>query len=121
MWSWRPGELRLAAGYDLGYHHGLELVFADPRYVRCPDSFQDPVFRPPTPEEWRLVERQCGEEPGVLVAFEADGGGAEPVSGLIAAGGVEVGVGIVLRYPPAPPPADGPDGKSAGRTVPAPR
>ncbi|MFD4655914.1 hypothetical protein ACFWP2_09785 [Kitasatospora sp. NPDC058444] len=121
VWSWRPGELRLAAGYDLGYHHGLELVFADPLYVRCPGSFQDPVFRPPTPEERWLVERQCGEEPGVLVAFEADGGGAEPVSGLIAAGGVEVRVGTVLRHLPAPRPADDPNGKSAGRTASSPR
>ncbi|MFD8751624.1 hypothetical protein ACFV0O_11695 [Kitasatospora sp. NPDC059577] len=98
VFSWRPGELRLAAGYDLSYHHGLELVFADPLHVRCPAGFQDPVFRAPAPEERRLVERQCGEPPGVLVAFEADGGGAEPVSGLIAAGSLEVRVGLVLRY-----------------------
>ncbi|MER7755386.1 hypothetical protein [Kitasatospora sp. NPDC097643] len=98
VWSWCPGELRLAAGYDLAYHHGLELVFADPLYVRCPAAFQDPVFRAPTPQERRLVERQCGEPPGVLVAFEADGAGTEPASGLIAAGSLAVVVGTVLRY-----------------------
>ncbi|MGA5820202.1 hypothetical protein ACPC54_20325 [Kitasatospora sp. NPDC094028] len=96
--SWTPGELRLAAGYDLTYHHGLELVFGDPLYVRCPAMFQDPVFRAPAPEEWRLVERQAGERPAVLVAFEADGGGPEPVEGLIAAGSVEVRAGFVLRH-----------------------
>ncbi|MEV7773819.1 hypothetical protein [Kitasatospora sp. NPDC086791] len=96
--SWSPGELRLVAGYDLSYHHDLELVFADPLPVRCPAHFQDPVFRAPTPEERRLVERQCGEPPGVLVAFEADSGGAEPVTALIAAGSLEVRVGLLLRY-----------------------
>jgi hypothetical protein len=100
VYSWRPGELRLAADHDLSYHHNLQLVFADPLYVRCPGFFQDPVFRAPTPEERRSVERQCGEEPGVLVAFEADSGGPEPVSGLIAAASVEVRVGTVLRYAP---------------------
>ncbi|MEU9044259.1 MULTISPECIES: hypothetical protein [unclassified Kitasatospora] len=112
VFSWRPGELRLAAGYDLAYHHGLELVFADPLYVRCPADFHDPVFRAPTPEERRLVGRQCGEPPGVLVAFEADGGGTEPVSGLIAAGSLEVRVGWVLRH--------GRGTESGGRAVPPP-
>lgn len=121
VWSWRPGELRPAAGYDLCYHHGLELVFADPLYVRCPASFQDPEFRPPTPEERRRVELRCGEEPGVLVAFEADGGGAEPVSGLIAAGALELRVGTVLRHRTAPRRTGDPDGITAGRTAPPPR
>ncbi|MET9177511.1 hypothetical protein ABZX88_04685 [Kitasatospora aureofaciens] len=111
VYSWRPGELRPAAGYDLGYHHGLELVLTDPLYIRCPAFFQDPVFREPTPGERRLVERQCGEEPGVLLAFEADGGGPEPVSGLIAAGDLEVRVGTVLRHRT----------ESTGSTVPPPR
>ncbi|MEU4114088.1 hypothetical protein AB0F71_06320 [Kitasatospora sp. NPDC028055] len=113
VYSWRPGELRLAAGHDLGYHHGLELVLTDPLYVRCPQAFQDPVFREPSVEERRLVERQCGEQPEVLLAFEADGGGAEPVSGLIAAGGLEVRVGWVLRYPAG--------SESTGSAAPAPR
>lgn len=94
---WTPAELRLAAGYDLSYHHGLELVFGDPLYVRCPAMFQDPVFRAPTPEERRLVERQTGERPAVLVAFDADGGGPEPVQGLIAAESIEVRAGFVRR------------------------
>ncbi|MER7578432.1 hypothetical protein [Kitasatospora sp. NPDC097691] len=100
VFSWRPGELRLAAGYDLSYHHGLELVFADPLYVRCPAAFQDPVFRVPTCEERQAVERQCGESPGVLVAFEADGGGTEPVTGVIAAGSLRMRFELVLRYAP---------------------
>ncbi|MFJ4184791.1 hypothetical protein [Kitasatospora sp. NPDC089509] len=100
VYSWTPGRLVLAAGHDLCYHHGLELVFDDPLYVRCPAAFADPVFREPTPEERRLVERQCGEEPGALVAFEADGYGVEPTSGLIAAGGLELRVGSVARYRP---------------------
>ncbi|WP_051711437.1 hypothetical protein [Streptomyces sp. NRRL S-350] len=121
VYSWRPGELRLAAGYDLAYHHGLELVFADPLYVRCPASFQDPVFRAPTTAERERVERQCGEPPGVLVAFEADGGGAEPATGLIAGGSLEVRVGLVLRYQRGAE-SDGrpPDVQSGGGTEPPP-
>lgn len=118
VYSWRPGELILAAGHDLCYHHGMELVLTDPLYVRCPGAFQDPVFREPTPDERRLVERQCGEEPGVLLAFEADGGGAEPVGGLIAAGGLEVRVGWVRRYPGGPESAGR---ESTGSTAPPPR
>ncbi|MFF7989020.1 hypothetical protein ACFZDG_04400 [Kitasatospora xanthocidica] len=121
VFSWCPGELRLAAGYDLTYYHGLELVFADPLYVRCPAFFQDPAFRTPTPEDRLLVERQCGEPPGVLVAFEADGGGVEPVTGLIAAGSVEVRSGPVLRRGHGTEPAERPRGtESGGRTVPPP-
>ncbi|MEU8510363.1 hypothetical protein AB0C76_02080 [Kitasatospora sp. NPDC048722] len=97
VFSWRPGQLRLAAGYDLGYHHGLELVFDDPLYVACPADFHDPVFRAPTPGELRLVERCCGEVPEVVVAFEADAGGAQDVSGLIAAGGLRIVPGPVSR------------------------
>ncbi|MFJ8622387.1 hypothetical protein ACIRD3_06020 [Kitasatospora sp. NPDC093550] len=112
VFSWCPGELRLAAGHDLCYRHGLELVFADPLHVQCPASFQDPVFRAATPGERQRVERQCGEPPGVLVAFEADGGGAEPVTGLIAAGSLEVRLGLVLRYDAGT--------ESGGRTAPPP-
>ncbi|MFI8455321.1 hypothetical protein [Kitasatospora sp. NPDC085464] len=113
VFSWRPGELRLAAGYDLSYHHGLELVFADPLYVRCPADFHDPVFRVPTPEERQAVERQCGEPPGVLVAFEADGGGSEPVTGLIAAGSLQMRVELVLRRTPGAE-SGGPAGHTPG-------
>lgn len=96
--AWDAGHLRLGAGYDLSYHHGLELLFTDPVLVACPSAFRDPTFRQPTPEEVRDVARQVGEPPAVLVAFEADAGGAEPASGLIGAGGLEVVVGVVYRY-----------------------
>ncbi|SDT81015.1 hypothetical protein SAMN05216371_6514 [Streptomyces sp. TLI_053] len=95
--------MRLGAGSDLSYHHGLELVFSDPFLVSCPAAFQDPVFREPTPEEMRALSRQTGETPDVVVAFEAAAGGPEPASGLIAAGGLELVRGTVLRYWPGDP------------------
>ncbi|MFF9076730.1 hypothetical protein ACF1A9_31215 [Streptomyces sp. NPDC014872] len=76
--AWNAGQLRLAAGHDLTYHHGLELVFADPALVSCPSNFQDPAFRAPSPDELLRVTRQLGEEPPAVVAFEADAGGPEP-------------------------------------------
>ncbi|MFF8265503.1 hypothetical protein [Streptomyces virginiae] len=96
--AWDGGELRLAAGHDLAHYHGLELVFGDPTLVSCPAAFLDPVFRAPTSEELARVTRQIGQEPPVLVAFEADAGGQEAVSCLIAAERIEVVQGIVLRY-----------------------
>ncbi|MEU9157006.1 hypothetical protein AB0D59_42300 [Streptomyces sp. NPDC048417] len=96
--AWNAAELRLAAGHDLACHHGLELVFAHPALVRCPTQFHDPVFRAPTSEELARVTGQIGEEPLILVAFEADAGGPEPVSCLIAAEHVEVVQETVLRY-----------------------
>ncbi|MFG3055459.1 hypothetical protein ACGFZP_31565 [Kitasatospora sp. NPDC048239] len=84
--DWNAVQFRLGAGYDLSYHHGLKLVFGDPVFVMCPAVFQDPTFRDPTPDEVQLVSRQVGEAPAVVVAFEADAGGSEPASGLIAAG-----------------------------------
>ncbi|WP_224282176.1 hypothetical protein [Streptomyces sp. LS1784] len=66
------------------------------------------------------MERQGGEEAGVLIAFEADGGGAEPVSGLIAAGSLEARVGAVRRYLSTPRPTERPGGKSAGPASPSP-
>ncbi|WP_431772746.1 hypothetical protein [Streptomyces cucumeris] len=88
--GWDPGAFRLAAGYDLTYHHGLELVFGDPVFVSCPAAFHDPVFRAPTAEEVATVVRRLGERPTVLAAFEADADGTEPVSCLIAAGRLEI-------------------------------
>ncbi|MFJ8435877.1 hypothetical protein ACIQ9P_31700 [Kitasatospora sp. NPDC094019] len=96
--EWNAGRLRLGAGSDLSYHHGPELVFSDPLFVSCPAAFQDPAFREPTPEEMRTVRRQTGEAPELVVAFEADAGGPEPASGLIAAGGLDIVRGTVLRY-----------------------
>ncbi|MFI6288041.1 hypothetical protein ACIBCM_25400 [Streptomyces sp. NPDC051018] len=96
--EWNAGRVRLGAGSDLSYHHGLELVFGDPVFVMCPAVFHDPAFREPKPDEVRSVSRQVGETPAVLVAFEADAGGPEPASGLIAAGRLEVVQGVVFRY-----------------------
>ncbi|GLY48226.1 hypothetical protein [Lentzea sp. NBRC 102530] len=102
-WDWDvvscdAGELRLGAGHDLTYSHGLELVFSDPLFVQCPTAFQDPVFRAPRPDEIEAVTRRFGEAPGILVSFEAEAGGVEPVTCLVAAGGVEVVQGTVFRY-----------------------
>ncbi|MFD5413484.1 hypothetical protein [Streptomyces nojiriensis] len=96
--AWDSGQLRLAAGYDLAYHHGLELVFGDPFFVCCPAVFYDPIFRAPTADELLRVTRQVGERPPVVVAFEADAGGQEPVSCLIAAERFDVVQESVLRY-----------------------
>ncbi|WBP92049.1 hypothetical protein [Kitasatospora cathayae] len=96
--AWDVGQLRLGAGHDLTYHHGLELVFGDPVFVVCPATFHDPVFRAPTPDEVRLVTGQVGETPAVLAAFEADAGGPDPARGLIAAGQLDIVQGTVFRY-----------------------
>lgn len=131
--AWDTAEFRLAAGHDLTYHHGLELVFGDPAYVSCPARFSDPVFRAPTSEEYGRVTRQLGARPPVLVAFEADAGGPEPVSCLIAAERIDVVRDTVLRYwradaapgqrfagwvrPPAPPAGDTAPQRGQGREV----
>ncbi|MGK5639449.1 hypothetical protein ACSNOK_14230 [Streptomyces sp. URMC 126] len=96
--AWDAAALRPAAGHDLACHHDLELIFGDPMFVSCPARFHDPVFRAPTSEEPVRVTRHLGEEPPVLVAFEADAGGPEPVPCLIAAERVEVVRETVLRY-----------------------
>jgi hypothetical protein len=96
--AWDPGRLRLGAGHDISYAHGLELVFSDPVFVTCPAAFQDPVFRAPTPDEVRLIARQVGEAPPVLVAFEADAGGTSLASGLVAAGRLDIVQETVFRY-----------------------
>ncbi|WBO63340.1 hypothetical protein [Streptomyces camelliae] len=110
---WDGGHLRLAAGHDLTYHHGLEVVFTAPGFVACPSAFQDPVFREPTAEETARLRRALGETPPVVVAFEADAGGPAPVSCLVAAEGLDILPGLVHRHPrarerPAPGPADWP-------------
>ncbi|MGW2649177.1 hypothetical protein ACWC2T_30720 [Streptomyces sp. NPDC001393] len=100
--GWDAGELRLAAGNDLTYHHGLEAVFVAPLLVSCPLAFQDPVFRAPTAAETARLVRALGEAPALVVAFEADAGGPEPLSCLIAAERLEIRQGLVRRRPRAP-------------------
>ncbi|MFG2116343.1 hypothetical protein ACGFRB_27530 [Streptomyces sp. NPDC048718] len=73
------------------------MILTDTSYVRCPTAFSDPVFRQPTATERAEAVRLTGLEPPVLVAFEADGGGTEPVSCLLAAGAWAVRQGHVPR------------------------
>ncbi|CAL9355664.1 hypothetical protein SUDANB120_00555 [Streptomyces sp. enrichment culture] len=96
--AWDGAQLRLAAGHDLAYHHGLELIFGSPFFVCCPSAFYDPTFRAPTADELHRATRQFGETPPVVVAFEADAGGQEPVSCLIAAERLDIVEESVLRY-----------------------
>ncbi|MFF0740219.1 hypothetical protein ACFYVL_07440 [Streptomyces sp. NPDC004111] len=60
--------------------------------------FHDPVFRSPSPDELLRVTRRLGEQPPVVVAFEADAGGQEPTSCLIAAERLDIVHETVLRY-----------------------
>lgn len=96
--AWDPGLLRLGAGHDISYAHGLEIVFNDPVFVMCPAAFHDPAFRDPTADEVELVARRVGETPPVLVAFDADAGGPGLASGLVAAGAFDIVEGTVFRY-----------------------
>ncbi|MFJ9815330.1 hypothetical protein ACIRU3_08650 [Streptomyces sp. NPDC101151] len=98
---WDGGQLRLAAGHDLAYHHGLELVFVAPVFVSCPPGFQDPVFRAPTAGETARLVRELGETPPLVVAFEADAGGREPATCLVAAERLDIVPGFVRRQPRA--------------------
>ncbi len=103
-WDWdvvtsTPELFVLGADYDLTYHHGLELRFQEPLFVRCPaEQFHDPVFRAATGAEEEWVARAVGGTPGVLVAFECDDGGAVQATGLVAARRLEVATGVVFRY-----------------------
>lgn len=96
--AWDTHQFRLAAGHDLTYHHGVELVFGEPAFVSCPAMFHDPVFRAPTSGELEAISRRVGEPPAVLVAFEADARGEEPATGLVAAERLEIVHETVLRY-----------------------
>lgn len=98
MLAWDTGQLRLAAGHELTYHHGLELVFEGPTFVSCPSSIQDPMFRTPSRDELLGLSRRPGGELPVVVAFEADAGGQEPISCLIAAERLVIVQETVLRY-----------------------
>jgi hypothetical protein len=103
-WDWDVlhfdgSQLTLAAGHDLTYHHGLEVVFADVDYLACPTRFHDPQFREPTPDEQALLHRHIGEEPALIVAFDVEPPvGSDPLPCLIAARSVEVKPGLVYRY-----------------------
>lgn len=102
-WDWDvvscdAARLRLGAGHDLSYHHGLEIVFHGPLLVDLPTAFRDPVFRAPTGPETEAVAERLGELPAVLVAFEADAGGPKPTTCLVAADDLEIRVGLVFRY-----------------------
>lgn len=103
-WDWDVRQfdgsrLRLAAGQDLTYHHGLELVFTDVVYLACPTQFPEPRFREPTPGEQALVRRYVGEELPLVFAFDVESpAGGEPLPCLVAAEAVEVVVGRVYRY-----------------------
>jgi hypothetical protein len=103
-WDWDllhfdGSRLRLAAGHDLTYHHGLELVFTDVAYMACPTQFQDPRFREPTLDERAAVRRYIGEDAPLVVAFDIDtADGRDSVGCLVAAGSVEVVRGLVYRY-----------------------
>jgi hypothetical protein len=96
--GWDRRELRLAAGPDLAHAHHLEVVFTAPGYVCCPAEFSDPVFRSPSADEVAMVTRFLDAEPGVLVAFDAEGA-ATTLPGLIAADAVRIDRGTVYRYP----------------------
>ncbi|MFE9654937.1 hypothetical protein [Micromonospora sp. NPDC006431] len=97
--GWNRSELRLAAGYDLTYHHGLELVFTDVDYLACPTRFSDPWFREPTSGERETVRRYVGEEPPVVVAFDVDAeDGCGVVPCVVAAASVGIVKGLVYRY-----------------------
>lgn len=98
MFGWNGSELRLAAGYDLTYHHGLELVFTDVDYLACPTRFSHPRFRGATPAERDTVRRYVGWESPVTVAFDVEaesGDGMLPC--VVAADAVRVVPGLVYR------------------------
>lgn len=97
--SWNGSELRLAAGYDLAYHHDMELVFTEVSYLACPTRFSHARFREPTPGECDTVRRYVGETPPVVAAFDVEaefGGGNLPC--VVAADDLDVVLGTVYRY-----------------------
>lgn len=99
-WDWEVlhfdgSRLTLAAGHDLTYHHGLELVFTDVAYLACPTQFSEPRFREPTPDEQRLADRYAP----LVIAFDVESPtGGDPVACLVAAEAVEVVFGRVYHY-----------------------
>jgi hypothetical protein len=103
-WDWDllhfdGSRLTLAAGPDLTYHHGLELVFTDVVYLACPTQFSEPRFREPTQDEQEMLRRYIGEIAPLIVAFDvespADG---DPLACIVAAEAVDIVLGRVYRY-----------------------
>ncbi len=96
--AWDGGRFRLAEGADITCHHDLDLTFTNPAFVCRPADFEDPVFRTVTSEELPALARRFGGCPPVVVAFEADAGGVDPVTCLVAAERLDIVQGTVLRY-----------------------
>jgi hypothetical protein len=97
--GWDRGALCLAAGWDLTYHHDLEVRFAEAVYVACPDSFHDPVFREPSGRELKRLRHLHEDSRLRVYAFDAEPfGGSEGMACVIVAASVEVVPGVVYRY-----------------------
>lgn len=97
--GWDRGTLCLAAGWDLTYHHDLEVRFSGVTYVACPDSFHDPVFREPSRAELTVLRHLSGEDQPQVYAFDVEPfGGTEGMPCLVVATSVEVVSGVVYRY-----------------------
>ncbi|MGY5135301.1 hypothetical protein ACWGJW_23385 [Streptomyces nigrescens] len=95
--AWDGGELRLAAGHDLAYHHGLDWSSVIQSSSAARPAFAIRPSGPPSPDELLRITRQLGGKPPIVVAFEADAGGQEPVLCLIAAERLDVVQETVLR------------------------
>ncbi|MEU9091501.1 hypothetical protein [Streptomyces sp. NPDC048428] len=78
--AWDGGRFRLAEGAGITSHHDLEPTFTKPAFVCRAADFEDPVFRTVTSEELPALSHRFGGCPPVVVAFEADAGGVDPVT-----------------------------------------
>jgi hypothetical protein len=97
--GWERGTLCLAAGWDLTYHHDLEVRFSEVAYVACPESFSDPVFREPSGAEQALLRHLDGDGPLHVYAFDVEPpGGNGNMACVIVAASVDVVPGVVYRY-----------------------
>ncbi|MGC4790674.1 hypothetical protein ACLQ22_22945 [Micromonospora sp. DT178] len=97
--GWNGSELSIAAGHDLTYHHGVELVFTDVHYLACPTRFSDPQFREPTSDEYETVRAFVGEVPPAVVAFDVEAVvGWKVLPCVVAAASVRIVTGLVYRY-----------------------
>lgn len=66
------GELILMGSDDLAYYHQVELVFASCSFVSLPWRFDEPRFRPATPEERRRCPIPPDEEDCVIAIETPD-------------------------------------------------